>query len=92
MHTKARQTSKNNEKAVKLALCLIKTRILRLARERIQNKLSRMTDHTVGKLESSPLTLKNEEKWTIKLDQDNPLRITLKKTQTEKLRNLGMLA
>lgn len=52
MHTKARQTSKNNEKAVKLALCLIKTRILRLVREQIQNKLSRMTDHTVGKLES----------------------------------------
>lgn len=58
MHTKARQTYKNNEKAVKLTLCLIKTRILRLARERVQNKLSRTTDHTVGKLGSSPLTLR----------------------------------
>lgn len=89
MHTKARQTYKNNEKAVKLALCLIKTGILRLARERVQNKLSRTT---VGKLGSSPLTLKTEEKWTIKLDQDNPLRIPLKETQTEKLKNLRMLA
>lgn len=51
-----------------------------------------MTDHTVGKLERSPVTLKTEEKWTIKLDQDNPLRIPLKETQTEKLRNLRMLA
>lgn len=39
-----RQMSENNEIVDKLTLCLIKTRILKISREQIQNKSVRMID------------------------------------------------
>lgn len=45
---KTDKTSKNNEITGKLALCSIKTGVLKVAREQIQNELSRIIDHSVG--------------------------------------------
>lgn len=43
-HTgKTHKTSKNNETGHKLSSCSIKTRLLKLPREQIHNKLSRIT-------------------------------------------------
>ena len=45
----------------KLASCLIKTKILKFAKEQIQNVSVRMIDCTFKQHESLPLTLKNKE-------------------------------
>lgn len=62
-HTgKTDKTSENNETLDKLAICLIKPRILNIysefAREQIQNKSTGMIDYTLEKLESLSLMLK----------------------------------
>jgi hypothetical protein len=52
----------------KLASCLIKTRLSKFFREQVQNKSARMIDYISEKLESSPLTLNNKEKWRTQLN------------------------
>jgi hypothetical protein len=48
----------NNEGMDILASCLINTRIIKFAREQIQNKSTRMIDDTFKKLERLSITLK----------------------------------
>ena len=55
---------------------MFKSRILKFAREQIQNKSVRMIDYTFEKLNSLSLILKNKGKWRTKLNQDNPTQIT----------------
>ena len=68
------ETSENNEIVDKLASCLIKTRILKFAREQIQNKSVRMIDCKLEKFDSLPLTLKSKGKWRLRSNQADPRR------------------
>lgn len=74
--------SENNEIVDKLTSYLIKTTTLKFVRkkifrEQIQNKSTRIIDYTCKKLEHLSLTLKCKGKWRSKLNQKNPMKITI---------------
>lgn len=86
IQTRQKKNIQNNEIVEKSASCLIKTRILinliktrilKFARQQIQNNSAKKIDDTLEKLESLPLTLNNRRKMENQFKPDNPMRITI---------------